>query len=124
MIEPRLQTCSREFPGTLEAASDAEDWVVREASALGLGDDAQFAINLCLEELFLNAVQHGRANRATISVCAEPDGIIVEFADDGEPFDSTRAPAKRINARPLILTSAAMALGSCRNSPADELSAL
>ena len=96
MSEPRLRACSREFPGTLESALDAENWVVREASALGLGEDAKFAINLCLEELFLNAVQHGRANRATISVCAEPEGVIVEFADDGEPFDPTRAPAKRI----------------------------
>ena len=99
MSEPHLRACSREFPGTLEAASDAENWVVHEASALGLDDDAKFAINLCLEELFLNAVQHGRANRATISVCAEPDGVIVEFADDGEPFDPTRVPAKRINGR-------------------------
>ena len=98
MSEPRLQACSREFPGTVEAASDAEDWLVHEAGALGLGEDAKFAINLCLEELFLNAVQHGRANRATISVCSEPDGVTVEFADDGEPFDPTRAPAKRINA--------------------------
>jgi len=97
MSEPRLRACSREFPGTLDAALDAESWVVGEASALGLGEDAKFAINLCLEELFLNAVQHGRANRATISVCAEPDGVTVEFADDGEPFDPTRAPAKRIN---------------------------
>lgn len=97
MSEPRLRACSREFPGTIEAASDAEDWVRLQASALGLGEDAEFAINLCLEELFLNAVQHGRANRATISVCAEPNGIIFEFADDGEPFDPTRAPAKRIN---------------------------
>lgn len=97
MSEPRLRACSREFPGTLEAASDAEDWLVREAGALGLGEDAKFAMGLCLEELFLNAVQHGHANRTTVSVCAEPEGVIVEFTDDGEPFDPTRAPAKRIN---------------------------
>ncbi len=97
MSEPRSRTCSRDFPGTVEAASDAETWVARQASVLGLGEDAEFAINLCLEELFLNAVQHGRANRATISVCAESDGVVVEFADDGEPFDPTRAAAKRIN---------------------------
>jgi anti-sigma regulatory factor (Ser/Thr protein kinase) len=96
MSEPRSRACSREFPGTVEAASEAEIWVAGQASALGLGEDAEFAINLCLEELFLNAIQHGRANRATISVCAEPDGVTVEFADDGEPFDPTRAPAKRI----------------------------
>jgi serine/threonine-protein kinase RsbW len=91
------RTCSRDFPGTVEAASDAENWVASQASALGLGEEAEFAINLCLEELFLNAVKHGHANRASISVCAEAHGVTVEFADDGEPFDPTLAPAKRIN---------------------------
>jgi len=95
--KPPSRTCTRDFPGTVEAASDAENWVAGQASALGLGQEAEFAINLCLEELFLNAVQHGHANRASISVCSEPHGVIVEFADDGEPFDPTLAPAKRIN---------------------------
>jgi serine/threonine-protein kinase RsbW len=89
--------CSRDFPGTVEAASDAETWVADQANALGLGEAAEFAIGLCVEELFLNAVQHGHANRASISVSAEPHGVIVEFADDGAPFDPTLAPAKRIS---------------------------
>lgn len=97
MSEPRSRASSRDFPGTIEAASDAENWVARQASGLGLGEETEFAIHLCVEELFLNAVQHGRANRASISVCAEPDGVIVEFADDGAPFDPTRAPARRIS---------------------------
>jgi serine/threonine-protein kinase RsbW len=97
MSEPRPRNCSCDFPGTVEGASEAEGWVARQASVLGLGDEAEFAIGLCLEELFLNAVHHGHANRASISVCAEPDGVIVEFADDGAPFDPTLAPAKRIN---------------------------
>ncbi len=96
MSEPGPRACSRNFPGTIEAAEDAEMWIARQASVLGLGADAEFAINLCLEELFLNAVQHGHANQATISVCAEPSGVTVEFVDDGEPFDPTTAPAKRI----------------------------
>ena len=95
MSEPR--TCSRDFPGTVEAASDAENWVASQANALSLGEEVEFAINLCLEELFLNAVKHGHASRASISVCAEAHGVTVEFADDGEPFDPTLAPAKRIN---------------------------
>jgi anti-sigma regulatory factor (Ser/Thr protein kinase) len=89
--------CSRDFPGTIEAAVDAESWVASQTRALGLGEEAKFAISLCLEELFLNAVKHGHANRARISMCAEPEGVIVEFADDGAPFDPTLAPAKRIN---------------------------
>ena len=91
------RTCSRDFPGTVEAASDAESWIASQASALGLGQEAEFAIGLCLEELFLNAVQHGHANRARISVCAEADRVTVEFSDDGAPFDPTLAPAKRIS---------------------------
>jgi serine/threonine-protein kinase RsbW len=97
MTEAPSRTCSCDFPGTVEAASDAENWVVSQASVLGLGEEAEFAIGLCLEELFLNAIKHGHANRARISVCAESGGVTVEFADDGAPFDPTLAPAKRIN---------------------------
>lgn len=75
MTEPRRRACSRDFPGTIEAAEDAEIWIAHQANVLGLGADAEFAINLCLKELFLNAVQHGRAKQASISVCAEPDGV-------------------------------------------------
>lgn len=96
MSGPPPRACSREFPGTVDGASEAEHWVARQAGDLGLGEQAEFAIGLCLEELFLNAVTHGHANRASISVRAEPDGVTVEFADDGEPFDPTLAPAKRI----------------------------
>jgi serine/threonine-protein kinase RsbW len=95
--ELRPPFCSCDFPATVEAASEAEHWVALQTSAMGLGEEAEFAIGLCLEEMFLNAATHGRANRATISVSAEPDGVIVEFADDGAPFDPTLAPAKRIS---------------------------
>jgi serine/threonine-protein kinase RsbW len=97
MNKPASRTCSRDFPGTVEAASDAEVWIASQASALGLGQEAEFAIGLCVEELFLNAVTHGHANRASISLSAEPHGVIVEFADDGAPFDPTHVPAKRIS---------------------------
>ena len=87
---------SRDFPGTVEAAADAEGWVSCAANGLDLADDAEFAIALCLEELFLNAVKHGRASRATVSLWVEPDGARLEFIDDGAPFDPSAAPAKRI----------------------------
>jgi len=90
------QPCSRDFPGTMEAAAEAEAWLTSQSGALGLEMDTEYAINLCLEELFINAVQHGRANRATISIWNEPDGVRVEFVDDGGPFDPSTAPAKRI----------------------------
>jgi serine/threonine-protein kinase RsbW len=91
------QLCSRDFPGTVEAAAEAEAWFMSQSGALGLATDTEFAINLCLEELFLNAVRHGRANRATISIWSETDGVRVEFVDDGRPFDPVSAPAKPIS---------------------------
>jgi anti-sigma regulatory factor (Ser/Thr protein kinase) len=97
MSELRAPFCSRDFPATVEAASEAENWIARQASDMGLSEEAEFAIGLCLEEVFLNALTHGHAHRATISLCAEPHGVIVEFADDGAPFDPTIAPAKRIS---------------------------
>ena len=90
------RTRSRDFPGTVAAASDAEAWLVKESRALGLTADAEFAIVLCLEEVFLNAVQHGRANRASISIRIEPDAVRLEFVDDGAPYDPTVAPVRRI----------------------------
>lgn len=88
-------TCSRDFPGTIEAASDAEAWLVSQSGALGLAADTEFAINLCLEELFLNAVNHGRASRTRVSISAESHSVKLEFIDDGRPFDPVSAPAKR-----------------------------
>jgi serine/threonine-protein kinase RsbW len=90
------QTRSRDFPGTVAAASDAEAWLATESRELGFAADAEFAIDLCLEELFLNAVRHGRANRASISLRTESDGVRFEFVDDGAPFDPTVARARRI----------------------------
>ncbi len=97
MSERRPQALSRDFPGTIEAASDAECWLASQSGALGLAEDTEFAINLCLEELFLNAVRHGRANRARISISAEPDAVRVEFVDDGEAFDPSAAQPRRIS---------------------------
>jgi serine/threonine-protein kinase RsbW len=96
MSAPQSQLCSRDFPGAIEAAAEAEAWLMSQSGALGLAPDMEFAINLCVEELFLNAVQHGHAKRATISIWTEVDGVRLEFVDDGGPFDPGGAPAKRI----------------------------
>jgi serine/threonine-protein kinase RsbW len=97
MSERQSRKYSRDFAGTIEAVSDADTWLANQFGALGIDGDTEFAINLCVEELFLNAVQHGCANQATISVWTESDGVRVEFVDDGKPFDPARAAAARIN---------------------------
>jgi anti-sigma regulatory factor (Ser/Thr protein kinase) len=96
MSDARPQTRSRDFAGAIEGAMEAEAWLMSQSGDLGLAPDTEFAINLCLEELFLNAVRHGHAKRATISISTDSVGVRVEFVDDGGPFDPVSAPAKRI----------------------------
>ena len=88
---------SRDFPGTVEAAAEAEAWIAGQSGALGLAQETAFAISLCVEELFLNAVKHGRANTATLSIWTEPDGARLEFVDDGRAFDLGVASIKRLD---------------------------
>jgi len=90
---------SREFPGTIEAAMEAEGWLVAACERLRLPSETAFAIGLCVEELFLNAVQHGRASAVTVALNGAADGLCVEFRDDGAPFNPIVAPAKRIEQR-------------------------
>lgn len=87
---------TRAFPATVKGVEEAEVWISNESHALGLGPDAEFAVSLCLEELFLNAVRHGGASRASVSLRMSAGGVELEFADDGAPFDPTLAPVKRI----------------------------
>ena len=100
MNETRSATTpSREFSGTIEAAMEAEGWLVEACERLGLPSETAFAIGLCVEELFLNAVQHGRASAVTVALNAAADGLSVEVRDDGVPFNPTIVPAKRIEQR-------------------------
>jgi anti-sigma regulatory factor (Ser/Thr protein kinase) len=96
VIEPPPGARYRDFPATIPAAEEAEAWWMAEGEALGIAPDCRFAIGLCLEELFLNAVQHGRASRVAIALWREPDGAGVDFRDDGQAFDPTLADRKRI----------------------------
>ena len=65
----RRRCAPANFPARSRRPSDAEAWLGQANSAPSdLRADAEFAINLCVEELFLNAVKHGRANETTISI--------------------------------------------------------
>jgi len=67
-----------------------------------LDDEAEFQLNLALEELFVNTVRHGGCegaeNSVRIHLLAAPDGVEVEFADRGRPFDPTTVPPANIHA--------------------------
>ncbi len=108
------QPCSRDFPGDIKAAAEAEAWLMSQSVVLGLGPDTEFAINLCVEELFLNAVLHGHAKRATISIWREPDSVRLEFVDDGGAFDPSDASVKSKSGRSDALEIGGFGVGLVR----------
>jgi anti-sigma regulatory factor (Ser/Thr protein kinase) len=61
-----------------------------------LGDDVEFDLNLVLEELFTNSVRHGGCDgmegAAEFGFTIGPDGVVLEYADRGTPFDPLAAP--------------------------------
>ena len=71
-------------------------------AANALDDEADFQLNLVLEELFVNAVRHGgcegMADAARVQLRNAPDGVTVEFRDRGRPFDPSGAPEADIHA--------------------------
>ena len=62
-----------------------------------LGDDVEFDLNLVLEELFTNTVRHGGCEglegAAEVRLDVVADGVVLDYADRGMPFDPTAAPA-------------------------------
>jgi anti-sigma regulatory factor (Ser/Thr protein kinase) len=67
-----------------------------------LGDDVEFDLDLVLEELFTNSVRHGGCGGvervAEVRLAMLPDGVGLEYADQGTPFDPTAAPAPDLSA--------------------------
>jgi len=68
----------------------------------GLAEDVESDLHLVLEELFVNSVRHGGCEglegAAEVHLAVLPDGVCVEYADHGRPFDPTQAPAPDVTA--------------------------
>ena len=67
-----------------------------------LADEVEFDLNLVLEELFTNSVRHGGCdgleNAVQVRLQLHNDGVHVEYADRGRPFDPLTAPAPNLDA--------------------------
>lgn len=67
-----------------------------------LGEGAGFDLSLALEELFVNAVRHGGClgmkDAVQVQMRLLDDGVLVEFADRGVPFDPSLVPAPDLTA--------------------------
>ena len=86
------------FPARIDCAEDASGWLSARASLLAIDDQLRFNIELCLEEVVLNLITHGRATLAEVSLTREDGRIRLTVSDDGVPFDPTRAPGRRAGA--------------------------
>lgn len=63
-----------------------------------------YAVELVLEEWLTNAFRHGGARQVQLRAGRDGEaGVLLQFADDGTPFDATRHP---LAARPASLDEA------------------
>ena len=90
-IETRLEELSRVFDAVRDFG-EREDWPT----------ETVFLIDLALEELTLNTIDHGHddgLHEIEIALNSEPGAITIEISDDGRPFDPLNdAPAPDVGA--------------------------
>jgi serine/threonine-protein kinase RsbW len=70
-------------------------WIQAIEQEIGLGSNAAFALELCLEEAIANIIMHGGARRGgdiAVTVEQTSPALVVKIEDDGLAFDPTRAP--------------------------------
>jgi serine/threonine-protein kinase RsbW len=67
-----------------------------------LPEDVESDLVLVLEELFVNSIRHGGCEgmegAAEVQFSMLADGVALEYADRGTPFDPTQAPAADVTA--------------------------
>jgi len=82
-----------------EALPPAQAEIERYAEEADLPPKSSYALQLCLEELLTNIVNHGQA-RAPIALRIEKSGeaLQVDILDDGPAFDPTAAAAPDLDA--------------------------
>ena len=78
-IETRLEELDR-LAASVEDFAREQDWPL----------DLTFQVNLILEELWLNVVNHGHENGehvVDIELTSEAESLTIEITDDGKPFN-------------------------------------
>ena len=78
-VETRLEELDR-LAASVEDFAREQDWPT----------DLTFQVNLVLEELWLNVVNHGHENGehvVDIEMTSEAESLTIEITDDGKPFN-------------------------------------
>jgi anti-sigma regulatory factor (Ser/Thr protein kinase) len=72
-------------------------WILEVCKAAGLPPKTAFAVQLCLDEVVGNIIQHGkgeaRASEIVASLTREQARVVLSVEDDGGAFDPTGMPA-------------------------------
>lgn len=87
---------------TLDGALSELPRLVEGIASLQLPEEPEFQLNLALEELFTNAIEHGGCTgmRGAVEIRMEPagGGVRVEYRDRGTPFNPLAAPEPSLDA--------------------------
>ena len=91
---------------TVETKLDEMERLASAVEDFGRDDDwpadLTYQVNLALEELWLNVVNHGHdsgLHEVEIELTSEAEALTIEITDDGKPFDPLQdAPKPSVNA--------------------------
>src|SRR6476661_7216713 len=90
------QTVEELLESSLESVDQAEETVLRLATAMGFDEDDLHRIGISVRECMVNAVVHGNRYNARkkvhLKVNRAPDRLTVWVADEGEGFDPATLP--------------------------------
>lgn len=80
------------LPAELDRLPAFLDYVRRMAGTAGLSDERGSRLELAVEEALVNVFHYAYADRARAGAVScrctvRPDGLMVEIADEGAPFD-------------------------------------
>lgn len=101
----------RAFKANVSEIASAASWVESIAASAALSDAQAFSMQVCLEELMSNIVQHGEGHCSsnsqwpsgpdhltiTIAINAYADRITMTVEDNARPFDVSKAVGKKID---------------------------
>ena len=100
MHSPASEPLQLALATRLDALDPARQAVLDHLAPCGLNPRTVYAIELILEETFMNAMLHGFADaaphRVDLRVEVRPDTVVLHFEDEGIEFDPTRAREPRL----------------------------
>jgi len=95
-----VNSTQKEVPAQAGELPGLQEFLRAWWASSGFAEEARFAFELALEELFVNAVTHGSASRVIVALERAPGqpAARMTFSDDSPPFDPLSLPAPDLDA--------------------------